>query len=108
MKQLAKQAMWLARVSAFERSGLTRVEWCARAGLAVSTLDYWRRQVCEVPQAGSQVLVPVVLSETATATAQRAQVGVGAIEIDIGGGVRVRAGSGVDAIWLASLLRGLR
>ncbi len=41
MSRMAKQAQWRKRVSAFERSGLTRKVWCLRAGVAVATLDYW-------------------------------------------------------------------
>ena len=31
-------------VAEFARSGMTRREYCAQHKLAVSTLDYWRRQ----------------------------------------------------------------
>ena len=31
-------------VDAFAKSGLTRREYCAKHGIAVTTLDYWRRK----------------------------------------------------------------
>ena len=34
-------------VAEYEQSGLTRRSFSAQAGIAVSTLDYWRRQVRE-------------------------------------------------------------
>lgn len=47
----------IARVVAeYERSGLTRRGFSERTGIAVSTLDYWRRQVRDQ---GQMRIVPV-------------------------------------------------
>jgi len=105
MSRLAKQALWRKRVLAFERSGLSRRAWCARAGVAVSTLDYWRIRLGDSAGGCEQALVPIVVSGEPSATGRGA---AGAIEIDFGGGLRLRADADVDTRWLAALLRGLR
>ena len=104
MSRKAKQALWSKRVLAFERSGLTRRVWCARAGVAVPTLDYWRSRFGDLARGSEQVLVPVVVSAPSTMGRSAA----GAIEIDLGGGLHLRADMQVDTGWLAALLRGLR
>ncbi|MDZ4811925.1 MAG: hypothetical protein SGI99_04830 [Pseudomonadota bacterium] len=101
MSRLAKRAMWSKRVAGFERCGLTRSAWCAREGLAVATLDYWRRQLRSVV---SQAPVPIVVAQP---LAKSARVDSGTVQIEVAG-VRLRSGSDVDAEWLLSLLRGLR
>jgi hypothetical protein len=36
-------------VMGYERSGLTRQQYCARQGIAASTLDYYRRRTAAQP-----------------------------------------------------------
>ena len=38
-------AFWLRTMGAQQRSGLTQVEFCQRNELALSTFQYWRRQL---------------------------------------------------------------
>ena len=38
------EAEWRAIVQRFERSGLTRSEFCAREGVAASSLSKWRQE----------------------------------------------------------------
>jgi hypothetical protein len=44
----------------FAKSGMTRREYCARHGIAVATLDYWRR----AQQKRRPKLVPVAVEES--------------------------------------------
>lgn len=106
MSRLAKQARWHKRVLAFERSGLTRVVWCAREGVATATLDYWRRRCRALAEESGRALIPIMVSDAGAAVVAGA--GTGLLEIEISGGVRLRADARVDAQWLASVLRGLR
>ncbi len=106
MSRVAKQAQWRKRVSAFERSGLTREAWCLRAGVAVATLDYWRSRLRDAGDRSGQALVPIVVSDQPMTHSRLA--GAGTIQIDLGGGVRLRTNAQVDAQWLVSVLRGLR
>ena len=100
MTESAKRALWRDRVTAFERSGLQRGVWCARQGIKVATLDYWRQQIAADSAAIPQRLIPIEVKPVA--------VSVGALKIEIGGGVCLHASSAVDAAWLALLLRELR
>ena len=47
----------------YEKSGLTRREFCQRRGIPVSTFDYWRRELAGKPR---MVKVEVAASEPAT------------------------------------------
>lgn len=97
----AKQAERRDRLSAFKRSGLTRAAWCAREGVALSTLAYWQRQSRAVLGSGS--LVPIVVRDVVSARTQWR----GVVSIEVSGAV-LRAGADVDTRWLAALLRELR
>jgi hypothetical protein len=109
MSRLSKRAQWHKRVLAFERSGLTRKAWCAQAGVAVATLDYWRSRLRNGGDGSVQALVPIVVSDAPVDGARCSGAGTGVLEIEVGGGgVRLRANARVDAQWLASVLRGLR
>jgi len=46
-------------VEGFAKSGLTRREYCAKHGVAMTTLDYWRRAHRE----HKPTLVPVAIEE---------------------------------------------
>jgi transposase-like protein len=47
-------------VEGFAKGGLTRREYCAKHGVAVTTLDYWRR----AHRKQKPTLVPVAIEET--------------------------------------------
>ncbi len=91
---MSKEMLWAKRVRAFERSGLSRRAWCARENVPLTTLDYWRRRLREADPG----LVPVVVESAP---------GAEHIEIALGD-IRLRLPATVDAVWLCSLLRGLR
>jgi hypothetical protein len=52
-----KRKIWRGRIKAWKASGLTRVAWCKREGICISTLDYWRRQI-EPTEAVAESSVP--------------------------------------------------
>lgn len=102
MDRASKAALWSKRVRAFERSGLTRRAWCLQEGVALSSLDYWRRRL-RIEET-KQTLVPIVVADVSSL---RGSTAPGVIELEFAG-VRMRADAGVDANWLCSVLRGLR
>jgi hypothetical protein len=94
MSRESKRAVWVKRVAAFERSGLSRRAWCAARGLSMGSLDAWRYRLRRERSGG---LVPVVVAEPVSASV---------IEVSCGGAT-VRLPTSVDAAWLATLMRGL-
>lgn len=107
MSRINKQRQWARRVAAFERSGLGRHAWCKAQGLAAHSLDYWRQRLRERPaRAGgrSKGLIPILVDPgVASPTPSSSPM----VEFALTGGVRLRAPVGIDASWLASLVRGL-
>jgi hypothetical protein len=89
------EAQWRALVSAFAKSGLSRRAFCARQGVPVSTLDWWRKRLGVVPRAGasragSDALF-VELSPPVSATSDtRDSVPAWDVELDLGAGVVLR------------------
>lgn len=51
MGKLTRRAAEMKRVvEEYDNSGLTRREFCQRRGLAVTTFDYWRRELAAKPK----------------------------------------------------------
>jgi transposase-like protein len=86
-------------VAEYERSGLSRRSFCKQAGVAVSTLDYWRRQV----RAGNGArIVPVkVESAEAAVTPGRCP----GFQLSLSNGVRIESGWDFPEQGMARLLR---
>lgn len=99
-----KRSQWRERVEAFERSGSSRRAWCMAQGLKVGTLDYWRNRLRTATkverQAASQSLIPIVVRSVDSESASPTNV-----VLVLPSGVRLSAPVGIDAIWLARLLR---
>jgi len=53
-------------VEGFARSGMTRREYCAKRGIAMTTLDYWRR--AQQKRKPKPKLVPVAIEEVRPAS----------------------------------------
>ena len=83
-----------ALVAEFESSGLMREVFCQQRGLAVGTLDKYRRWVHRGPQSGGGPLLPVELvSSTAQATnGDAGRDGVLVVESRSGRRIEVRRG----------------
>jgi transposase len=101
-------------VAASFEAGVSASAVARSAGIHVSQLFRWRKQLCErVVAAASMTMVPVVIAEpsgpaAAAPTKPRRTRGPakgrGLIEIDLGGGRRLRVDAGVDAKALARVL----
>lgn len=92
---------WLAR---YERSGLSQKAFCARHGLALSTLTYWRRR--ERARAAEHSTSFVEVSQPAVAAVPSSMADTGVL-IELPGGVRLELSRDTDPKWLAALLRDL-
>ena len=86
----------IARVVAeYERSGLTRGSFSEQTGIAVSTLDYWRRQVRDRNRFS---IVPVKIEPAEARTSQ-------GFQLSLPNGVRIESGWDFPEQGLARLLR---
>jgi hypothetical protein len=102
VKRELKQAFWTRHVRAFEASGQTRVVYCRRRGLAVGSLDYWRRRL---PSAADEAAaVPGFVALRVSSPLPSAE----ALLLECAGGARLRFPRDCDPVWLAHVLSGLR
>ena len=99
MKQdtTGRQARITALIHEYERSGLTRAEFCLRAGIAVSTLDYYRRRYGA--QESRPRLIRVVMDDKSAPAAERR------FTLTLANGRRIECGSEFDDSALARLIR---
>ena len=86
-------------VAEYEQSGLTRRSFSAQAGIAVSTLDYWRRQVRERNRAR---IVPVKIEAAEPARREGRWAG---FQLSLPNGVRIESGWDFPEQGMARLLR---
>lgn len=106
MDRSSKAALWSKRLTACERSGLSRRAWCAAHGVNVHTLDYWRSRLRAQPakptrpKRRSQALVPIVVGGSAPMSPAPM------ITLRLPGGIELSAAS-LEARWLATLVREL-
>ena len=101
MKRKSKQALWARRVGAFEGSGQTRRAYCERRGLAVRSLDYWRRRLSSSSEAAE---VPAFVPLQVRSVEPPAE----ALQLECAGGARLTLPRDCDPAWLAQVLSGLR
>jgi hypothetical protein len=81
----------------FERSEQSAVAFCREHGISKQTFYNWRHQARLRPTGFAQVAVapnPAIRGEE--------------IRIELSDGVTIGAGSGVDASWLAQVVRALK
>lgn len=104
-------------VAASLEPGVSVSEVARSAGIHVSQLFRWRKELCDRVDAGSSQLVPVEIVPAATTPAVEAAPSAsrdrrrrksGIIEIELGGGRRVRVDRDVDAEALRRVLGALR
>lgn len=86
-------------VAEYERSGLTRRSFSEHAGIAVSTLDYWRRQVRDGNRAR---IVPVKIEAPEAAIGEGRSAG---FQLSLPNGVGIKSGWDFPEQALARLLR---
>jgi len=98
-------------VAASLEPGVTVSEVARSAGIYVSQLFRWRKDLCERVDAGSSQLVPIEIvpafappAVEAPASPGRRNRKSGMIEIELGGGRRVRVDRDVDAEALRRVL----
>jgi transposase-like protein len=98
-------------VSEFEQSGLRRQAFCARHGLSVGTLDYYRKhrrplegQFSAQGPATAQRFLPVELVSRVAPAQAAAVESQGGLWLELGNGRRIEVGQGFDVSTLERLV----
>ena len=92
-----------ALVAEFEASGLMRAAFCQQRGLAIGTLDKYRRRVQSEPQSGAGFLLPVEVISSPSRNAER-EPGDNALVVELRSSRRIEVYRGFDAQTLERLL----
>lgn len=104
-----KRKFWQAHITAWQRSGLSKVEYCRRHGLVLKQMWYWLRRHRREEMGEAVTLVPVRLKRAETASlppsSQEAQ--PNSLVLQNGRGWQLLLPSSAAPEWLAGLLRGL-
>jgi len=87
----------------YECSGLSQKAFCQRHGVALSTLQYWRRRARDTDQEPTPTFVEIP-QVTGTAGVRSVEA---AVFIELPGGVRLEVPAGTDAQWLSGLVRSM-
>jgi hypothetical protein len=93
-----------ALVGEFEASGLLREAFCEQRGLAVGTLDKYRRRVHKGQQSSNGSMLPVEVVWSTGQSPNRDAGHDGALVVELRGGRRVEVRRGFDAGTLERLL----
>jgi len=90
-------------VGEFEASGLMRAAFCQERGLAVGTLDKYRRRVQSKPQPGAGTLLPVEVVSSPWRHAD-SETHDGVLTVELRSGRRIEVRRGFDTGTLERLL----
>jgi len=104
VRRRRSQAEAEALVGEFEASGLMGEAFCQQRGLAVGTLDKYRRRVHKGKQSGSGSMLPV---EVVWSTGQKPNGDAGSdgvLVVELGSGRRIEVRQGFDVGTLERLL----
>lgn len=93
-----------ALVAEFEASGLLREAFCEQRGLAVGTLDKYRRWVRKGQQSGGGPMLPVEVDWSTGNSPNRDAGRDGVLVVELRGGRRIEVRRGFDAGTLERLL----
>lgn len=98
------QAEAAALVAEFEASGLRREAFCEQRGLAVGTLDKYRRRVHKGQQSSKGSMLPVEVVWSTGQNPNRDAGSDGVLVVELCGGRRIEVRRGFDAGTLERLL----
>jgi hypothetical protein len=103
-----KDGMYLT-IEQWQKSGLSQVQFCLREKISIKTFHYWLRKYRSEKEVESQLnpkvsktFIPVEVSGPASSNS--IPLTSGRMELLFPNGVRMSCPSGVDIIWLKSLI----
>ena len=92
----ARREFWARHVQTWQGSGLTQVAYCEQHTLKPKALAYWIKRHRQA--AGHVTLVPLAVQKPSAP---------GELLLQHASGWQLALPAGVDAVWLAGLLRGM-
>jgi transposase-like protein len=98
MERESRVRNWAQHIEAWKSSGLSQRAYCAREGIAVSTLQWWWRRLRENGRVDTPKFVPVALREITDLRDEP-------IEVVLLSGRRLRLAAPRDETELARLVR---
>ena len=99
-------AEWAKLLALFERSGLRQKRFCRENGVALSTLQYWRRESGRHRREGALVEVPPDVADTKSVE-HAAPSSPGSVHIRLPNRLELDVLAGTDSAWFSQLLREL-
>lgn len=97
---------WAKLLALFERSSLSQKRFCRENEVALSTLQYWRREAGRGRREGALVEVPANVAGTESVE-QAALSSPGPVHIRLPNRVELNVLAGTDSVWFSQLLREL-
>jgi transposase-like protein len=99
-------AEWAKLLALFERSGLSQKRFCRENEVALSTLQYWRRESGRGRREGALVEVPANVADTESVE-RAAPSSPGSVHVRLPNRLELDVLAGTDSAWLSQLLREL-
>ena len=101
-------AEWAKLLALFERSGLSQKRFCRENEVALSTLQYWRRESGRGRRQGQGALVEVPVNVADTESVEHAAPSSpGSVHIRLPNRLELDVLAGTDSAWVSQLLREL-
>lgn len=97
---------WAKLLALFERSDLSQKRFCLENDVALSTLQYWRRESGRGRHEGALVEVPADVADTES-LGQGAPSSPGSVHIRLPSRIELSVLAGTDSAWVSQLLREL-
>jgi hypothetical protein len=98
---------WAKLLAQFERSSLSQKRFCRENEVALSTLQYWRRESGRGRPEGALVEVPAKVAGTELLGQQGAPSSPGPVHIRLPNRLELDVLAGTDSAWVGQLLREL-
>ena len=107
---LTKEDFWMKRIQDFQKSGLSRKQWCQENQVPLSTLSYWIRKQMQKPSELDQGMDPVFdrLPSAELEVSSQPLSESPPITIHLPGSIRIEVSAGCPRELMASLIHTLR
>ncbi len=105
----SKADLWSDRVSAFQKSGLSRKDWCQQNGIPQSTFSYWMRKI-QPESSKTEIISDPVFARLPSEQEVHSAGGTGTspVTVWLSGNIRIEIGSDCPTRLMSVLLEVLK